>query len=159
MDILRVAYSFAPEKTATIMARIYKDDSKISSLAKKLTKQILILYLPHLNFLFYILHHGEKRYKQKICTIGSLNKISRFIWKNYLNVNLHQIQNIDMHIFEIEKCIGRFFQLLKKILPIKESYNFEDFIKLFMIVFTFLCFFSQKNSSKTFYLNTKKKAK
>ena len=37
MDILRVAYSFAPEKTATIMARIYKDDSKISSLAKKLT--------------------------------------------------------------------------------------------------------------------------
>jgi len=38
MDILRVAYSFAPEKTATIMARIYKDDSKISSLAKKLTK-------------------------------------------------------------------------------------------------------------------------
>ncbi|MDB2680800.1 hypothetical protein N9Y95_03105 [Candidatus Pelagibacter bacterium] len=38
MDILRVAYSFAPQKTASIMARIYKDDSKISNLAKKLTK-------------------------------------------------------------------------------------------------------------------------
>ena len=38
MDILRVAYSFAPKKTASIMARIYKDDSKISNLAKKLTK-------------------------------------------------------------------------------------------------------------------------
>lgn len=38
MDILRVAYSFAPKKTAKIMARIYKDDSKISKLAKKLTK-------------------------------------------------------------------------------------------------------------------------
>ena len=38
MDILRVAYSYAPKKTAGIMARIYKDDSKISKLAKKLTK-------------------------------------------------------------------------------------------------------------------------
>ena len=38
MDILRVAYSFAPKRTAHIMARIYKDDSKISRLAKKLTK-------------------------------------------------------------------------------------------------------------------------
>lgn len=38
MDILRVAYSFAPKKTAKIMARIYRDDSKISRLAKKLTK-------------------------------------------------------------------------------------------------------------------------
>ena len=38
MDILRVAYSFAPKKTARIMARIYKDDSKISKLAKRLTK-------------------------------------------------------------------------------------------------------------------------
>ena len=28
MDILRVAYSFAPQKTARLMARIYKDDSK-----------------------------------------------------------------------------------------------------------------------------------
>lgn len=38
MDILRVAYSFAPKKTASIMARIYRDDNKISKLAKKLTK-------------------------------------------------------------------------------------------------------------------------
>ena len=38
MDILRVAYSYAPKKTANIMARIYRDDNKISKLAKKLTK-------------------------------------------------------------------------------------------------------------------------
>ena len=38
MDILRVAYTFAPKKSAQIMAKIYRDDSKISKLAKKLTK-------------------------------------------------------------------------------------------------------------------------
>ena len=38
MDILRVAYTFAPKKTAKIMSKIYRDDSKISKLAKKLTK-------------------------------------------------------------------------------------------------------------------------
>ena len=38
MDILRVAYIYAPKKTAKIMAKIYSDDSKISKLAKKLTK-------------------------------------------------------------------------------------------------------------------------
>ena len=38
MDILMVAFSYAPRKTAKIMANIYKDDSKISKLAKKLTK-------------------------------------------------------------------------------------------------------------------------
>ena len=38
MDILRVAYTFAPKKSAKIMAKIYRDDSKISKLAKKLTQ-------------------------------------------------------------------------------------------------------------------------
>ena len=38
MDILRVAFTYAPKKTAKIMASIYRDDSKISNLAKKLTK-------------------------------------------------------------------------------------------------------------------------
>jgi hypothetical protein len=38
MDILRVAYTFAPKKSAKIMSKIYRDDSKISKLAKKLTK-------------------------------------------------------------------------------------------------------------------------
>ena len=38
MDVLRVAFTYAPKKTAKIMASIYRDDSKISNLAKKLTK-------------------------------------------------------------------------------------------------------------------------
>ncbi len=38
MDILRVAFTYAPKETAKIMASIYRDDSKISKLAKKLTK-------------------------------------------------------------------------------------------------------------------------
>lgn len=38
MDILRTAFIYAPKKTAMIMAKIYSDDSKISKLAKKLTK-------------------------------------------------------------------------------------------------------------------------
>jgi hypothetical protein len=38
MNILRTAFIFAPKKTAKIMAKIYSDDSKISKLAKKLTK-------------------------------------------------------------------------------------------------------------------------
>lgn len=38
MDVLRVAFTYAPKETAKIMASIYSDDSKISKLAKKLTK-------------------------------------------------------------------------------------------------------------------------
>ena len=38
MDVLRVAFTYAPKETAKIMASIYRDDSKISKLAKKLTK-------------------------------------------------------------------------------------------------------------------------
>jgi hypothetical protein len=38
MNILRLAYSKAPEESVKIFAEIYKDDRKISKLAKKLTK-------------------------------------------------------------------------------------------------------------------------
>ena len=38
MDILRVAYSSDPKKTASIISKIYKEDKNISNLAKKLTK-------------------------------------------------------------------------------------------------------------------------
>ena len=38
MDILRVAFSSDPKKTAKIFSRIYRDDKSISKLAKKLTK-------------------------------------------------------------------------------------------------------------------------
>jgi|TARA_B110000037_G_scaffold218013_1_gene280207 hypothetical protein len=38
MDILRVAFSSDPKKTAKIFSRIYRDDKLISKLAKKLTK-------------------------------------------------------------------------------------------------------------------------
>ena len=38
MDILRVAFTYAPKQTAKIMASIYSDDIRISNLVKKLTK-------------------------------------------------------------------------------------------------------------------------
>lgn len=38
MDVLRVAFTHAPKETAKIMSNIYRDDSKISRLAKQLTK-------------------------------------------------------------------------------------------------------------------------
>ena len=38
MYILRVAYSSDPQKTASIISKIYKEDKNISKLAKKLTK-------------------------------------------------------------------------------------------------------------------------
>ena len=36
MDILRVAFKFSPNETARIMSKIYKEDSKISKLSRKL---------------------------------------------------------------------------------------------------------------------------
>jgi hypothetical protein len=36
MDILRIAFENNPQKTAKVMSKIYKDDKKIGSLAKKL---------------------------------------------------------------------------------------------------------------------------
>ena len=38
MDILRVAFKYAPKEAANILSKIYKDDRRISKLAKKLTK-------------------------------------------------------------------------------------------------------------------------
>jgi hypothetical protein len=38
MQILRIAIKFAPSQTAKVMSQVYKSDSKISSLVKKLTK-------------------------------------------------------------------------------------------------------------------------
>jgi len=39
MDILRIAFEKAPEETALIMSNIYKEDSEISKLVKKLAKK------------------------------------------------------------------------------------------------------------------------
>ena len=36
MDILRIAFKFSPKETANVMSEIYKEDSKISKLSKKL---------------------------------------------------------------------------------------------------------------------------
>ena len=38
MDILRLAFKSNPKQTAKIFSKIYKEDSAISKLAKKLTK-------------------------------------------------------------------------------------------------------------------------
>lgn len=40
MDILRVAFKFSPNETAKIMSKIYREDSKISKLSKKLKKKL-----------------------------------------------------------------------------------------------------------------------
>jgi len=37
MDILRLAYKYAPREAANILREIYREDKKISTLAKKLT--------------------------------------------------------------------------------------------------------------------------
>lgn len=38
MDILRLSFNLNPKKTAKLLSKIYKDDQRISKLAKKLTK-------------------------------------------------------------------------------------------------------------------------
>ncbi len=38
MDILRLAFKSNPKKASKILSSIYKEDKKISNLAKKLTK-------------------------------------------------------------------------------------------------------------------------
>ena len=38
MNIMRLAFKNSPKGTAKIMAEIYKEDNRISKLAKKLTK-------------------------------------------------------------------------------------------------------------------------
>ena len=39
MDILKIAFQYAPEKTSKIMAQIYREDSNISKLTKKLSNK------------------------------------------------------------------------------------------------------------------------
>jgi|TARA_X000000950_G_C13840296_1_gene629929 hypothetical protein len=39
MNLLRLAYKKAPDESASIMSKIYKDDIKISRLVKKLSKK------------------------------------------------------------------------------------------------------------------------
>tara|TARA_B100000282_G_scaffold294579_1_gene272006 strand:- start:976 stop:1605 length:630 start_codon:yes stop_codon:yes gene_type:complete len=39
MDILKIAFKYAPDETAKTMAQIYKEDSNISKLTKKLSKK------------------------------------------------------------------------------------------------------------------------
>lgn len=39
MDILRVAFSYAPDEARQILAKINKDDGKISALLKELTEK------------------------------------------------------------------------------------------------------------------------
>lgn len=38
MDILRLSFDLDPKRTAKLLSKIYKDDQRISKLAKKLTK-------------------------------------------------------------------------------------------------------------------------
>lgn len=38
MNILRLSFKKSPKDTAKILAKIYKDDKRISKIAKKLTK-------------------------------------------------------------------------------------------------------------------------
>lgn len=38
MQILRIAFQHAPEKTSKVMSKIYSEDQKISKLAKKLSE-------------------------------------------------------------------------------------------------------------------------
>jgi hypothetical protein len=40
MDILRIAFRYAPNDAAKVLAEIYKEDKKLNSLAKQLTKKI-----------------------------------------------------------------------------------------------------------------------
>ena len=40
MDILRIAFRYAPNEAAKVLAEIYKEDKKLNSLAKQLTKKI-----------------------------------------------------------------------------------------------------------------------
>ena len=39
MNLLRLAFKYSPKETANIMSKIYKDDTRISKLVKKLTRQ------------------------------------------------------------------------------------------------------------------------
>lgn len=38
MDILRLSFNLSPKRTAKLLSKIYREDQRISNLAKKLTK-------------------------------------------------------------------------------------------------------------------------
>ena len=40
MDILKIAFRYAPDEASNVLSQIYKEDKKLSSLAKKLTKKL-----------------------------------------------------------------------------------------------------------------------
>ena len=40
MDILRIAFKYAPNEAPKVLAEIYKEDKKLNSLANQLTKKI-----------------------------------------------------------------------------------------------------------------------
>ena len=40
MDVLKIAFKHAPNEASNVLSQIYKEDKKLSSLAKKLTKKL-----------------------------------------------------------------------------------------------------------------------
>ena len=40
MDVLKIALKHAPNESSNVLSQIYKQDKKLSSLAKKLTKKL-----------------------------------------------------------------------------------------------------------------------
>ncbi len=40
MDVLKIAFKHAPNESSNVLSQIYKQDKKLSSLAKKLTKKL-----------------------------------------------------------------------------------------------------------------------
>ncbi len=40
MDVLKIAFKHAPTEASNVLSQIYKEDKKLSSLAKKLTKKL-----------------------------------------------------------------------------------------------------------------------
>ena len=39
MDILRIAFKFAPDESSKVLSQIYKEDRRLNTLAKKLTRK------------------------------------------------------------------------------------------------------------------------
>ena len=40
MDVLKIEFKHAPNESSNVLSQIYKEDKKLSSLAKKLTKKL-----------------------------------------------------------------------------------------------------------------------
>ena len=39
MDILRIAFKYAPDESSKVLSQIYKEDRRLNTLAKKLTRK------------------------------------------------------------------------------------------------------------------------